>query len=122
MATFYYPLLTRENYAAFKVLMPDLPDTYDQWEHALGSEKRKQAHAFEHFEAKCVPVDPVEFKRYCEASGETPTRSVLERYAEKKRGLQGKRLISKPRFAHTMIVGEGSGRAGALTANGATKA
>jgi hypothetical protein len=24
MSTFYYPLLTRENYAAFKVLIPDL--------------------------------------------------------------------------------------------------
>jgi hypothetical protein len=81
MATFYYPLLTRDNYAAFNMLMPDLPDTYDQWEHPIGSEKRRQAHAFEDFEAKCVPVDPSVFRRYCEAKDETPTRSVLERYA-----------------------------------------
>ena len=87
MPTFYYPLLTRENYAAFKVLIPDLPDTFDLWEFKIEQDKSRENHAWQTgFEAKDVPIDPVEFKRYCQACNETPTCSVLRRFARIKRG------------------------------------
>jgi hypothetical protein len=86
MVTMFYPLLTRENYCAFKRFVADLPETFDKWEFEIGQHKRKESGAWESgFEAKDVPIDLAEFKRYCETNNEKPTRSVLEQYARENR-------------------------------------
>ena len=81
MAIVYYACIPRENYNVFRYILPDLPETYEQWVADQERKKRKDRRSEGgSFEAHNVLVNAAKFKRYCEENKEPPTLSMLLRF------------------------------------------
>jgi hypothetical protein len=87
MASYTYPKILKDHYAAMRALVSDLPATFEQWELAVQKKKNKdryecEAAEPESFSSHDVIINGGLFKAWCDKKGETtPTISLLFEYA-----------------------------------------
>jgi hypothetical protein len=77
MAIHAYPLILKDDYNAFRQILPDLPENYDKWCYEVEGRKGKDRHAYEggggSFESHDVRVNGGKFVEYYRRMRSSPT-------------------------------------------------
>jgi len=76
------PRIAREDYAAFKTLLPDdpdLPGTFEDWQSSNLRDDAKRVKSGHRIQG--VAVGPAEFAEYCRACGRPPSGAMLLAFA-----------------------------------------
>jgi len=82
MTTSISPRIAREDYAAFKALLPDdpdLPDTFEEWQSINLRDDAKRVKSGHQVQG--VAVAPAEFAEYCRACGRPASGAMLLAFA-----------------------------------------
>ncbi len=77
------PFIQANDYGAFRRLMNgDIPDTYDEWLKLIAKRRREEAPRRDAI--RDIQVDPDEFARYCDATGQRCNNAALTRFTIEK--------------------------------------
>jgi hypothetical protein len=89
MAEHAYPLILKDDYNAFREILPELPETFEKWEADLQSKKAKDRLSYEaagsSFASHDVRVNGGRFVAYCGEKKEPPTITMLYWFADEMR-------------------------------------
>jgi hypothetical protein len=81
MAIVYLPLLTKDNYDAFRRILSDAPATFEEWSHLRA---QQEAHYIgQRWEVIQVEVDPDQFAADCRATDSPYNLHSLDNFAFK---------------------------------------
>ncbi len=83
MGTYFFPLIRREDFEAFRrVMKGEFPATFEKWHYLRLKEVSDEQGAGQ--TAVDVQIDPDEFAEFCLTSGASPDRDTLYRFAMRK--------------------------------------
>lgn len=92
MAIGCYAKIAREDYAAFRALVSDLPQEYERWLYVEQARKVNDLFEFGDWEGQDIEIGPAEFLAWCEARGQPCTRHNLDLLATEKWLRQSRRF------------------------------
>jgi hypothetical protein len=85
MAEYAYPRILKDDYKAFRKILPELPEAFEKWEADLQSKKAKDRLSHEAAGSSFASHDEIvnggRFVEYCEEKKEPPTITMLYRFA-----------------------------------------
>jgi hypothetical protein len=91
MAVYAYPRILKDRYNSFRLILPELPGTFEKWEVEVAGKiamdrLAKVVLEGDTLQSRGVLIDGGSFLAYCNEKNERPTVDMLYRYASERYG------------------------------------
>ena len=89
MAIYKYPRILKDDYNGFRLIVPDLPATFEKWNFDVQGKREHDRLAHEavggQFESYYVTINGGKFMEFCQRTSEPRTVTALYRFASESR-------------------------------------